>query len=423
MAEDPVSRRGLGAALALFLCATAGLCGTQRPALAYEVTRPIGPTDLDSLRRSIPESESFVDFFKERIVLAVGLDEIIDDNVFLQDNNKQEDFITYLESQILFADPRGALFYGVAYEVNAFRYHKRNQNAIDHDLKIFLDVETAGRAQYHAEYKLETSNSLLLGPEGIDILRRNSDFQQSVEHRWIARMSYALNETNALVPQIEYSLFDDQSQNDANTDRKILNAILDVDHDLKPEWVVFGGYRFRDTLFPGNRLKDSQGHGVRLGTRYELTEVLKLSLVSTFEHREWEGGQQGNDLNLDFSGTYQLGPRTEVTLGYVDKQVPSFTSTRLQFRNTIPSLEIVYELTPLTKLKAGAVYEKQRSGGKDVFGGAAATTAISRRYGLNLGLDWQFRENAHFTLDYSFGRSKTSDYTHHVWGFGIETEL
>ncbi len=423
MAQGLLSPTGPRAARVVSLCAIVILSWAFDPAWAYEVTRPVVPSDVDLLRRPVPESESLAGFFKERVVLAVGFDEVLDDNVFLRDNNKQEDFISYLESQILFADPRGALLYGVAYEVNAFRYHKRNQNAINHDLKVFLDVETAGRSEYHAEYKLETQNSLLLGPAGIDILRRNSDFQQTVEHLWTGRMRYAMNETNALVPQIDYSLFDDQSQSDAATDRRILNAILDLDHDLKPEWVLFGGYRFRDAVFPGSPLKDSQGHGLRLGTRYELTEIIKLNLVSTLEHQEWESGQQDNSLNLELIALYQLGPRTEITLTYTDRNIPSFTANRLQFRSIQPLLGVEYELSPLTKLKAEAVYEKQRSGGADVLSGNAATTTISRRYGLRFGLDWQFRENGHFTLDYSFSRSKSSDYTHHLWGFGIEVEL
>jgi len=383
----------------------------------------IVPVDIEQLPRTAERSESLLQFFRDRTKLGVGFDEVFDSNVFLQDNNPQEDYISTLEAQFVFIDPRGSFLYGLTHEINAFRYHRKDVNAINHDFLAFLDWDPGGRYQSRSDYKLITHNGLLLGPAEIDILRRNADFQRTVEHTWKTQFRYALNETNYLVPQVNYLLYDDQSRSDADTDRRRLVAIVDVDHDLKPEWTLFGGYEFDDVTIPGNKRKDSQGHSVRLGTRYELKEVSKLNALLKFQHREWESQQQRNTLSYILTWNYQLGPRTETTLAYADDRIPSFSADRLQFRSSRPSFKALYELTSLTKLNFSAEYEKQRSSGRDVLTGAAATATKSNRYGISAGLLWQFREKAHATLDYSFSRSKKNDYTNHTWIFGIETEL
>jgi len=393
--------------------------------MAWGVESTHGPIsiDMEALRRPAGESQNFWEFLKERTKLGVGYDGTYNDNVFLRDNNKQDDFISILESQILFADPRGNLLYGFTYEVNATRYHKKNQNAIDHDVICFFDLDTGGRTVFRQDYRMQVTNSLLLGPDKIDVLRRNAKFQRRVEHTWNSKLRYAMNETNFLVPQVEYSLFDDQSVNDADTDRKIFKGIIDVDHDLKPGWTLLGGYEFRDAVFPGRKLKSSESHGLRLGTRYELTKIVKLDLVSRFEHRRFRTDQQTNNISFDGMAEYQLGSRTKLLLNYSDGQIPSYSANRLQFRSTKPSLEVVYELTPLVEMKIKTAYEKQRSGGRDVLAGSPRTVSVSRRYDLGWGIQWRIREQTHVNLDYIFSRSKTSDYTNHALTLGFEAEL
>lgn len=380
-------------------------------------------SNLEDLPRPTEKPESLKQFFKERTILAVGFAEVFNDNVFLKDNNPQEDFLTYLEAQTAFVDPRGTILYGLTYEVNAFRYHRQNKSALDHDFRSFFDFDPGGRYKFESNYKLVIQNSLVLGPAAVDIIRRSTDFQRMVEHTWNAKYRYALNDTNSMVPQAEYSIFDDQSANDADTDRRKLKAILDLDHDLRPDWTLYGGYELNKVTMPLRKLKSSESHGVRLGIRHQLTKAADLDLLAKFEHRVWRSNQQSN--NLSFSGrwNYEAGPRTKLLLGYEDERIPSYSAGRLQFRSTRPSLGVQYDLTPLTKFAFGANYEKQRSGGRDVLTGQSAATSVSSRYELKTGIDWQFREKGHITLDYSFARSRTNDYTNHMWVLGLETEL
>ncbi|MBI3333333.1 MAG: hypothetical protein HYZ93_04505 [Candidatus Omnitrophica bacterium] len=371
------------------------------------------------------ESESLLGFLKQRIHIGVGFDEVFNDNVFLRDNNKKEDLISALGGQLLFADPRGSLLYGVGYGARAFRYHRADANAIDHDVRAFLDVDPGGRYQYQMAYRLTAKNTLVQGPEGIDLLRRSSggDFQRTVTHTWNTKLKYSLNEVNQLVPQMLYSLKDDQVSDDADTDQKLWQTILDLDHAVNPTWTLYGGYGFTDVIIPGDKLKNSEGHGLRLGVRHEVSEIAHLDLLFNFEHREWKSKQQANNFGVEGKWAYQVGPRTSLLVGYLDQQIPSATASRLQFRERKQSIGIAYEATPLTTLLAGASYEKQQSGGGDVITGTTAPAVVSRLYNLGAGLKWQVREQAFVTLDGQYARSKSGDYTVRLVSLKFEMEL
>ena len=391
-------------------------------ALAYE-PRPITPVEVGKLPRTAEETTTLWDYLNERTEIGVGFDEIYEDNILLQDSNKQEDFLSIPEMQILFADPRGAILYGFTYEVNLYRYHRLDRNAIDHDLLAFFDYDPGGRYRIRANYDMDVDHRLIFGAEKIDITRRSSDFQRSVEHTGTLKQRYALNNTNALVQTASYSVYDDQVVSDAESDRRTFNAILDFDHDLKPGWTLFSGYQFTKTEIPGDKLKSSKTHGWRMGARYEATEIAELDSTFTVDRQKFKGG--GQNTNLGFSGfwKYWAGPRTILKLGYTNAWGTSFLAGRSRYRSSRPTIDVTYELTPLVNWFGGAVYEKQKSGSEDVLPGTAATSTEGRRYSLNTGFDWQIRENSRLTLKGEYVRSKSSDYTDRILSLAFETNL
>lgn len=410
---------------ALWLCAgllfaSRSVSWAYQPVLVEE--KPISPEAITKdLSRSAAESDTILDFIRQRTRIGVGFDEEFNDNVLLQDNNKREDYISTLEGLVFFADPRGALLYGTRYEFNAYRYHRLDRNAIDHDFLAFVDVDPGGRVQFHADYLLLVNNRLTFGTEGTDILRRSTDFQRSVEHAWIGKLRYALNETNAFVPSVEYSIFDDQTLSDASTDRKRFRAILDMDHDLTETWTLFGGYTFDDYLIPGNKLKSLTAHGVRLGVRHELTGVDQLEAAFEIQRAEFKNTTLDTNPSYYAKWIHQVSPRTTLELNYSEMRLPSFATGRDWFRIRNAKFKVSYELTPLILLTLDGNHERLRSRASDLSRGSTLVAETIESYSLKSGLKWQLREQTHATLDYSYGRSKSRDYTNHTVGFGIET--
>ena len=379
--------------------------------------------ETEKLPRTAEEPESFWDFLKERTHVGYGIEEIYNDNLFLQDNNKRYELISTLEGEIFFADPRGAVLYGVDWEVNARHYHRNEKNGVDHDVNAFFDLDPGGRYRFRQDYRLDVNNSLTFGTEEIDFIRRSTDIHRSVKHTWTSKLQYALNETNSLVPQFVYSIFDDQVIDDADLDYRELKGIVDADHDLKPDWVVFTGYEFDKLDIPGDKVKSSMAHEARLGTRYELTDLAKLELLFKLVWREFHDKTRSTDPSFKGHWKYQAGPRTIFNLSYTDGNESSLAAGKRQFHSSSPAGDIVYELTPLTKLTLKANYEKQRTSAQDFLEESSATATRSSRYNLAAEILWQIREHVHAELSYGFSRSKTSDQTDRIFRFVFEAEL
>ncbi len=408
---------------------TAGVWGsllfiTVTPSFGYEPPTAPTPIDTKKLPRTAPESATFLDFLKERTHVGFGFDETYDSNLLLSsDNNSREEFTSTVETEIFFVDPRGALLYGVDYNPKAFRYHRLGLGAVDQNLRAFIDLQPGGRTQYRLDYILKMHNYLVFGPTDVDILRTGKSLTQGITREGIGKIRYALNDTNALVPQVDYLAFDDQASSDADTDRRELKAILDIDHDLIPGWTIFGGYGFDDIAVLKHKQKNSQSHGVRGGVRYELTELSNLELLFKYDIRGFETGQNRNSFGVTGLWKYQLGPRTALQLSYKDERLPSYSATYLQFRNTGPTFDISYELTPLVKLTADASYEKHRSDTRDIVAGTIGSASRFSQYNLLTGIHYRVREKMHLDLDYFYTRSKTNDYTNNTVRLSVDTEF
>lgn len=401
-----------------------------QPALGYKID-PAVPRQVYKLpERQVlveeysEESESLLDYFKQRLDFGVGYDVIFTDNFNTDvDSRKEDDLISVAEAFLFFADPRGALLYGLRHEMNAYRYHRHDVNALDHDFRGFADYDPGGRIQFHLDYDYTVNNVLTLGSGDIDILRRGTDFNRIDTHRWSLKTKYALNETNDLVHLISYHVIDDLSANDAETDRRTFSTALDLNHDLTPTWAAIVGYQFDDLFLPGSKSKNSETHGVRLGLRYERTEANELDLLLRVGGVEFKDGT--TDTNIGFEGKWEwsLGPRTSVLLSYSDQEQTSFSAGRLRFRSQSPALTLSYDLTPLVTWNFRAGLSKQTSDSSDAQAGATVSEETNEQYDLKTGLEWQVRDNVAITLEYLFSRSKTRDVTKHTGQLGVEVQL
>ena len=368
--------------------------------------------DIEKLPRTAEESTSLLDFFKERTRFGYGVDAVYTNNFFLKDNNKQEEYIITPEVEVFFNDPRGSSIYGIDYEVNAHRYYFQRVAAIDQDLHAFLDVDPGGRYKFGLTYDFGVSNSFVFGRQpGVDVIQRSTTLRQNINHDVGGSFRYALNETNSLVLGGSYSLDKNVQPKDLLSDREILSLSADVDHDLLPEWVLFGGYAYAKTTIPSDKRKDSDANGIRIGLRHELSEISKLETALTVSQTTFGSGQKSTNPDFDGLWEYEVGPRTKLKFKYKDTHTASFLSDRLQFRSINPSCEVIYELTPLIQLTGKGSFERQLVKGADLLAEVTQGQKSSSRFGLGSILDWQVREKIHFKVNYQYVRAKTADYT------------
>ena len=362
-------------------------------------------------------SENFFQFLSQRTQIGYGWEGEYNNNIFLQDGNRQDDYIQTLEGVLFYNDPRGALLYGCQWEVNAFRYMKHNRNAINHDVVSYVDFDPGGRFQLHFTHTLLAENRLVFGAPGIDLVRRSPDFQRTVEHRFEPRVRYALNEDDALIGKVAYSLFDDQTTNDASTDRRTLKSTLDWNHNLSRTWSIYAGTLWEDRDVPGDKLKSSTSFGGRLGGRYDLTPTEAFKGLVELAHPEFKDQKPTTDLNYSIAWAHTLGPRTDFELTLTDGQQTSFISGRTNFRSRVPTYSINYALTPLVTVNLNGLYENQKASSTN---GSGNSGAINRLWDLGLGIKWQVRDQVRINLFYHHKRSTTEDYTSRILHLQLE---
>ncbi len=410
----------------LFPGVCAGALLESRPIPTREV--PLFSTDelpfkpLDEEEKPQPLSPhrggTFWEFLSERTQIGYGTDQVFNDNILLQDNRRREDLISTIEGVLAFYDPRGALLYGSQWEVNAFRYMKSNANAINHDVVSFVDWDPGGRYQLHFTHVVQSTNDLVFGAPGIDLLRRSTDFQKSVVHTFEPRLKFYVNEDDTIVAKGSYSLFDDQTKDDAASDRDVFKFTLDWDHAVTRTWNVYGGSVYRDEYVPGDKLKNVTALGGRLGTRYQLTQNESFEFLMEVDRPKTRRKEPNTDLNYSMAWSHLLGPRASFKLGLTDARRTSFVAGRSEFRSRSPNLQFNYELTPLVKPYMSGLFEKQKSSSDG--GGTGGGGEVHKLWQVEGGFKWQVREQLSVTFSYSHKRSATRDFTNRILSFGFE---
>ncbi len=381
------------------------------------------------------EKEGPLEFLRKRVKVGVGFDEEYNLNVLLEDNKKQKEFISTLEGQVVFLDPRGSLEYGGSYEVNAFRHHRRNRNAINHEARGLVKFDPGGLYSLEANYLLDVKNSFIFSSlteenKIVDILRRSADFQRRVTHGWDSRLLYNFNPTTRLTSKASYELFDDQIAQDAGTDRKTLKAGASLERELNPKMTLKGEYLFTDVVLPSSKLSSSKTHTATLGLGLSVTDFLDLDLA--LSHNEatpretnktaiTQAFTGGFDLKFEKEAQRLVGRRTTIGFKYSDTRDASYQGEKvIRVRNTKPSFEVNHELTRLVSLSLKGFYLKSKP---EIIVGGATRPKVERSYNLNFEIKWQLLKDADLLLNYRHSRSKSSDATGQVISVGFETLL
>lgn len=364
-------------------------------------------------------STNLFEFFAKRTKIGYGTEFLYNSNVDLKDNRRQNDFQSTLESVVLFADPRGPLLYGFQYEVNAFRFMRRNANAVNHDLVTFIDLDPGGPTQYRMGYTIIVGHSFVFGDEEIDTLRRNPKLEQTISQDFTGRARYELDQSNLLALNSSYLKFDDQIVNDADTDRNTWKSTLDWERDLVPTWLLVTGTSYEEVEVSGNESKNSNQYGGHLGVRHELTRLETLSATFSLDRNRVRGGERSTDPNFRAEWLREINPRTKLLLKYLDARTTSFSAGRTRFRSRSPTMNLLYQLTPRLNLSFDANYTWQRSRGSDRVAGSTERN-LETLYSVKPGIAFQVQEQLRVLLNYTYRRSRTRDYSDHQIYFNVE---
>jgi len=392
-----------------------------------ETERTVNLNNYGWEEQQLEHSESWKEYILKRTQLAAGYDYAYTDNLFLEEHDPDPGITQTIEALIFFADPRGSLLYGWRWEFNGTHHLRDAVWGFNHDVLAFWDYTPDSRYQYGFTYQLDITESPTISDDDVDLTQIDAkNLIRTVKHTLASEYKYQLNQTNALVPSIAYSLFDNQSNDDGTQDRRTFDFSVDIDHDLSPLWTASAGYGFTDTDVLHNVDKDSTSHAARFGLDYEVSELSEMDLLFKLTRSEFGGGLEDTALETSWNWKRKFGERTNMTVGYTDKQSSSFQTEELQFRTVGPKFELEYELTPFVGVAGTGAWRHRKADG-DLAGnsGSGQTTDI---YRLGAMLEWQATDKTVITAEYRFrrqlvGEDRPGDYIENIFIFGIEKEI
>lgn len=382
-----------------------GTQGAEWPLRAEDPRRDTGG--------ALPTRESWREFFRQRTRWGVGFDESYHHNLFAtRGASRREDFETTLEAQIAFADPRGDWLYGASYEVNAFRHHNVDQNGIHHEWRTYAHYTPLTRYRLALTEEFRIDDRLIAEISQSDEIRRFTNVTRSLHNQLGLSATYDLNQTNAAKLTYDWDVLDDQATDDANVDHWAHEIVLGVDHDLARRWTLFGGYVFEDLSFPRAPAKDSQRHGIELGSKYAVDPLTNAELTLDWTQRSIAAGDSSLEFDLKLEVTRLVSPRTRWALTIDRKNLPSVSGAAQAFETDSFSFALSHELTQTITARWAGRYEHVET-----------KTKRSDRWGAGWDLAWRWRPNVSCTARYEYQLLSQSDIVTHDVTVGCEAQL
>ena len=341
-------RWGVGVGgVGLWLSAWAASAGWAEPLLAAEAP---GEPPLSQ--------PGWGEFLKQRIRLGIGVEEQYNSNVFLTTGGqRQDDFITTLESQVAFADPRGDWLYGGGYEINASRYRElAGRTAFDHEWGLYVHYTPLARYSLNFTAGLTANDRFVSGAEDQDVIRRFSMITQTNAASLGLKGAYRLSQRDTLRLEYGWSQLDDEAADSANIDQVSNGAALAWEHTYSRRGAVSMGYAFGNVNFSDAPTKDSQSHSMKLGWEYDLDPITTTKLETTLLRSDIASGTSSLQFNLNWTLARVVSERSKWSLQFGRITLPSTSGAAENFTTNKVSLAMSHALSPVLTVRWNGDY-------------------------------------------------------------------
>ncbi|MBI4314019.1 MAG: hypothetical protein HY594_04300 [Candidatus Omnitrophica bacterium] len=355
------------------------------------------------------------DFLKQRTRFGVGFDQSYVDNVFLiRSAQKQEDFITTVESQIAYADPRGDWLYGGSYEVNAFRYLHLLPKLTGFHHEFLAYAYYTPLARYRLSFSLShrIDDQFVQTTKITNEIRRFSTLTRAATSSFGLSGTYDLNPTNALVLKYGLAKLDEQSTEDAGIDNTTHGVGLTWEHDLTPRLTLFGGYAFSTSIFPRAPSKDTVDHGIEFGAKYNIDPATDGKLRLKVSQNEINNGTSSLQFGVLMEFRRQVNDRSSVALVLERTTSPTVTGITENVTSNSMALKWGYDLSPLIHLENTLTYAHTET---DRTRADNASAKVAFMYPI--------RQNINANVSYLYEQRNPSDVANHVATIGVEAQI
>lgn len=329
-------------------------------------------------------------FYKEHFDVVLGLYEEWDSNIFLDEDDEVDDFLTLFNPDMI-ARFAGEGTYLEAQWIGRYGYYADNDEFIASNsisgMAFFTPTELMALGLRGSYDRTEDSNvTTFFGDRilqlGYDIVTVQPGFKMRVVENLVADFSYNFDKID-----VRDSGLDDEVDRQGQG----LSAILE--YEVIERTYLLGGYSFRDVEYEESSLKNSFSNLVSVGVRRKIPSLFNIDLRLIYDDKDFDNSPDGE--NIDVAGGITTTFSRYTTLifnGYYGLQ----ESSRGEFTQYVSSrfsLTLQHYLTSKVVLTLRGGYEIQSFDERDILVSSLSGDQDTTLYNISSGLrrtmlDW-----------------------------------
>ncbi|MBI1883515.1 MAG: outer membrane beta-barrel protein [Chlamydiae bacterium] len=301
-------------------------------------------------------------FYKDHFSTVLGVSEYWDSNIFLDEDEEENDFVTLLNPDVNLHFG-GDLGYIESEWIGRYAYYASSDEIVQSNSLSGLAFLTpnarfavGSRASWDVteESKVATFFGDRILQLGYDIISVQPQVKMQLAQRWVSEFSYQYDQIDV----------DDKDLDDP-VDREAHGFISNLEFEINPTLFLTGGYALREMNFPEVEEKDSFSNLYSGGFKKKFPNLFNADLKFTYDEKDFDECNcslpSPDDNHLDIVGglTSTFSRYTTFIFTASSSLQDSSRSEFTQYNSTRFSLVFQHYLTKKTVLILKGSYELQ----------------------------------------------------------------
>ena len=302
-------------------------------------------------------------FYKDHFSIILGVSEEWDSNIFLEQDDEFDDFITVVNPDVTmhFQNDWG---YSEIEWIGRYSYFLDSDEITKSNSLSALGfarpndrLSFGTRASF--EFTDDSEVATVFGDRilllGYNLISVQPQVKYRLSSRWVADVSYTFDDIGV-----------DDSTLDDDVDRRAHGISSNLEFEIAPTLFLIGGYGFRDTSYKEEEIKDSFSHLISGGFRKKFPSLFNVDFKATFHDKDFDTANDDSNVDLSAGITSTFSRYTTLIFNAAYGLQESSRGEFTQYTSTRFSFVLQHYLTPKTVLSLRASYELQSFDTEDI---------------------------------------------------------
>lgn len=360
-------------------------------------------------------------FYKDHFSIILGISEEWDSNIFLEQDDEFDDFITVVNPDVTmhFQNDWG---YSEIEWIGRYSYYADSDEITKSNSISALGfarpndrLSFGTRASF--EFTDDSEVATVFGDRilllGYNLISVQPQVKYRLASRWVADLSYTFEDIGVDDPTL-----------DDDVDRRAHGFGSNLEFEIFPTLFLTGGYGFRDTSYREEEIKDSFSNLYSAGFRKKFPSLFNVDFKATFHDKNFDSAEDDTNVDVSAGITSTFSRYTTLIFNAAYGLQESSRGEFTQYTSTRFSIVLQHYLTPKTVLSLRGSYELQSFDSEDILVAFLPGDQDTKLYYASIGvrrsiLDWLSVE-----VGYSFQERDTDflgeDLQDHIVKTGIK---